>query len=31
MSAEKGEPIPEEFQKIIKDFISDILNTFPEY
>jgi len=22
---------PEEFQKIIKDFISDILNTFPEY
>jgi hypothetical protein len=25
------EPVPEEFQKIIKDFISDILVTFPEY
>jgi hypothetical protein len=23
--------IPEEFQKIIKDFVGDILNTFPEY
>jgi hypothetical protein len=31
MSTEKKEPIPEEFQKIIKDFISDILTTFPEY
>jgi hypothetical protein len=31
MSTEKKEPVPEEFQKIIKDFISDILNTFPEY
>ena len=27
----KIETIPPEFQKIIKDFISDILNTFPEY
>jgi len=31
MSTEKKEPVPEEFQKIIKDFIADILNTFPEY
>jgi hypothetical protein len=31
MSAEKTESIPEEFQKIIKDFIADILTTFPEY
>jgi hypothetical protein len=31
MSAEKSESIPEEFQKIIKDFIADILTTFPEY
>jgi hypothetical protein len=31
MSAEKKEPVPEEFQKIIKDFINDILITFPEY
>jgi hypothetical protein len=31
MSAEKPESIPEEFQKIIKDFIADILTTFPEY
>jgi len=31
MSTEKKEPIPEEFQKIVKDFISDILTTFPEY
>jgi hypothetical protein len=34
MSSEenKAEPeIPEEFHKIIKDFVSDILNTFPEY
>jgi hypothetical protein len=31
MSTEKKEPIPEEFKKIIKDFISDILITFPEY
>lgn len=31
MSTEKKEPVPEEFQKIIKDFISDILTTFPEY
>lgn len=31
MSTEKTEPVPEEFQKIIKDFIADILNTFPEY
>jgi hypothetical protein len=31
MSTEKKELVPEEFQKIIKDFIADILNTFPEY
>ena len=31
MSTEKKEPIPDEFKKIIKDFISDILITFPEY
>ena len=31
MSTEKKEPVPEEFQKIVKDFISDILTTFPEY
>jgi hypothetical protein len=31
MSTEKKEPVPEEFKKIIKDFISDILITFPEY
>jgi hypothetical protein len=30
MSTEK-QPIPEEFQKIIKDFIGDVLTTFPEY
>jgi len=31
MSEEQKEVIPEEFKKIIKDFISDILITFPEY
>jgi len=31
MSTERVESIPEEFQKIIKDFIADILTTFPEY
>lgn len=30
MSTEK-QSIPEEFQKIIKDFIGDVLTTFPEY
>jgi len=31
MSTNEIEAIPNEFQKIIKDFISDILTTFPEY
>ena len=31
MSEETKMEIPEEFAKIMKDFISDILNTFPEY
>jgi len=31
MSAKINEDIPEEFQKIIKDFISDVVVTFPEY
>jgi hypothetical protein len=31
MSEETKMEIPEEFTKIMKDFISDILNTFPEY
>lgn len=31
MSEETKMEIPEEFSKIMKDFVSDILNTFPEY
>lgn len=30
-SGKEEEPVPEEFQKIMKDFVRDILTTFPEY
>jgi hypothetical protein len=28
---EEDKPVPEEFTKVMKDFISDLRNTFPEY
>jgi hypothetical protein len=31
MTSEENKEIPEEFQRIIKDFLADLLNTFPEY
>ena len=31
MTEDTHKPIPEEFSKIIKDFVGDLKTTFPEY